>query len=50
MKNLKAKIPIVFIPGTDDWSFGISAFVYEPFIMMLESMVMEMSLRIMFFF
>ena len=50
MKNLKIQTPIVFvpglfgsmsniiIPGTGDWNFGISAFVYEPFIMMLESM------------
>jgi hypothetical protein len=49
MKNLKAKTPIVFvpglfgsmsniiIPGTGNWSFGVSAFVYEPFIMMLNS-------------
>ncbi|CAM3844723.1 MULTISPECIES: esterase/lipase family protein [Bacillus cereus group] len=46
----KGKIPIVFIPGlfgsmsnniipgTGNWGFGLAAFVYEPFIMMLESM------------
>lgn len=49
----KGKTPIVFvpglfgsmnniiIPGTGDWSFGLSAFVYEPFILMLESMGYE---------
>ena len=49
----KRKTPIVFvpglfgsmnniiIPGTGDWSFGLSAFVYEPFILMLESMGYE---------
>ena len=49
----KRKTPIVFIPGlfgsmsniiipgTGNWSFGLSAFVYEPFIMMLESMGYE---------
>ena len=49
----KGKTPIVFIPGlfgsmsniiipgTGNWSFGLSAFVYEPFIMMLESMGYE---------
>ena len=53
MNNLKTKTPIVFIPGlfgsmsnsiipgTGDWSFGISAFVYEPFVMMLENMGYE---------
>ncbi|KAB2443681.1 esterase/lipase family protein [Bacillus luti] len=46
----KGKTPIVFIPGlfgsmsniiipgTGNWGFGLSAFVYEPFIIMLESM------------
>ena len=31
----------IIIPGTGNWSFGLSAFVYEPFIMMLESMGYE---------
>ncbi len=53
MKNNTRKKPIVFVPGlfgsmsniiipsTGDWNFGISAFVYEPFIMMLENMGYE---------
>lgn len=31
----------IIIPSTGDWNFGISAFVYEPFIMMLENMGYE---------
>ncbi|EOO15769.1 MULTISPECIES: esterase/lipase family protein [Bacillus cereus group] len=49
----RAKTPIIFIPGlfgsmsniiipgTGNWNFGLSAFVYEPFIMMLESIGYE---------
>lgn len=47
---MKAKTPIVFvpglfgsmsekiIPGTGEWSFGLAGMVYEPFVLLLESM------------
>lgn len=31
----------IIIPGTGNWNFGLSAFIYEPFIMMLESIGYE---------
>ncbi|WP_438820852.1 lipase/acyltransferase domain-containing protein, partial [Bacillus hominis] len=31
----------IIIPGTGNWSFGLSSFVYEPFIIMLESIGYE---------
>lgn len=53
MKSLNVKTPIVFIPGlfgsmnnsiipgTGDWNFGTSSFVYEPFVIMLENIGYE---------
>ncbi|EOO66672.1 hypothetical protein IIC_05482 [Bacillus cereus VD021] len=58
----RAKTPIIFIPGlfgsmsniiipgTGNWNFGLSSFIYEPFIMMLESIGYERNKNLFIYF
>ncbi|WP_207652827.1 hypothetical protein [Anaeromicrobium sediminis] len=43
LPGLFGSISDVIVPGTGNWSFGVSKYVYDPFILVLESLGYELN-------